>query len=228
MTPVSSSTTSVSKECPDMRRLLVSLVLLVALLASPALAYPPDRWDIVTTIRPQPALLSRYRIDAAGTPNYRLMAYRPRQMVATWNWTDASWGARTLTEASRYAGWDVIALNNQGVYRVTASDAFFRLTLTRAATVAVVWRGGATIPPWLSGWTADGTLHEDHFAGRDNPVYRMVLPAGANDLGGVYGAGQTVGDPRDVYLVLLAEADGTPSVAPPVGTGLTVPATNTP
>jgi hypothetical protein len=164
-----------------------------------------------------------HRSTSAGV-NYAKMAYRPRQFATGLVVADPFKGNLRVDNAGPYAGWDILDTYNYSNNRLQTRNDWLELQLNRRATVAVVWRGGTTIPNWLGGWTkaTDITV-----AGRPFPTYRRVLPAGKTDLGSVFNPGDNPnGRGRDTYWVLFAEADGLASPEPRVPSGRERPRPN--
>ena len=152
------------------------------------------------------------------------MQYRPRGAA---NGVDVEiyadiyeWNRDPIDDIGDYAGWDLLITDpNWPHYQMTRDDFLF-LDLNRAATVAVAWRDDGPAPQWLGTWTLSGTIVVDGDAAL---VYEKVLAAGEHWLGS---AGGTESDTKDVYFVLLAEADGAPSAAPATPSGQSTPAPN--
>jgi hypothetical protein len=176
-----------------------------------------------------PALLTSYVVR--GDPDYRIswsapnFRYRPRQFVVG---LQADSGGRAGSEArvddtGSYSGWDILNTPNLSVNTFASRADWFTFLLNRPATVAIVWRGGNPVPTWLSSWNRGGDVV---LTGKSVPTYVRAFPAGEVRLGGVYEPGSTSTVSRDTYLILLAEADGTPSKTPPVPAGKELPQPN--
>ena len=63
-----------------------------------------------------PTLLSRHEIRGP-LPEARNLVYRPRQFGAGLAVDDASWGDQRVDNPGPYAGWDVLAMPNEGIPR---------------------------------------------------------------------------------------------------------------
>ena len=173
-------------------------------------------------------LMSWYDIrPASGVPDYQLTAYQPGAFATGWTYTDPSWGATTIEDAGTFAGWDFHPTLNHASQRYQSTPDWFTFGLTRDATVAVVWRGGTTVPSWLAGWERAGevratwTYPSGQVVHPTFPVYRTSFAAGEVALGGVNDPGLSA--TLDTYWVLLAEADSTPPAPPPVPSGREAP-----
>jgi hypothetical protein len=190
-------------------------------------AVPPTNTPTATATTPvgttnQPAILNSYAIDGPQ-PDYNLVKYRPRQFVVGYRYNAGDWPGEVRVEnPGVYAGWDVLNTPSQQINTVMNDPNWLTLRLNRAAQVAIVWRGGSSVPGWLSSWTKAGTVM---LSGNTYPTYRRSLGAGTHELGSVYD--YDGGTPRWTYLVLFAEADGRPSPAPAVPAGRTLPPPNT-
>lgn len=144
-----------------------------------------------------PTLLARYYVlQNAGVwqRNTLGMMYRPRQY-----------------RESPYEGWDVLEVPGDSFRSYTRPDWLY-VTLTRPATLVVVWRG-PTPGAWLEDWQEVPEVS----GGR---AFRQVFPAGEVVLGAIGGL------ENDAYTVLLAEADGSPAAPPEVPAGLETPQPN--
>ena len=131
------------------------------------------------------------------------------------------WNTDIIDDVGVYAGWDLLITDpNWPHYQMTRDDFLF-LELNRAATVAVAWRDDGPAPGWLGSWTLANTITVD---GDNVVVYEKVLPAGEHWLGSPEG---TESDTKDVYFVMLAEADGSAPSAPATPEGQAVPTPNT-
>ena len=172
-----------------------------------------------------PVLLARYGINLphAGV-DWSKVAYRPRQFTNGLVVPDPTRGPLRVDTAGAYAGWDFFSAYNFSVHRVATAGDWLELQLNRAATLAVVWRGGAAVPSWLAGWSKGTAVG---VAGKHFPTYRRRFQAGRVTLGAVYDSGDQPGNiTRDTYWVLLAEDNGTPSPQPPVPAGRERPRPN--
>jgi len=129
--------------------------------------------------------------------------------------------------APPYAGWDRLSLPgqfvNDGINTTMSNADWLTLMLNRPATLAIVWRGVLDPPAWLRSWSQAENVAID---GHTYPTYRKTFPTGTVTLGGVNDPGDTTSQPT--YLVLFAEADGTPSPAPAVPDGKETPQPNQP
>lgn len=174
-----------------------------------------------------PTLLASYVFR--GDPDYLVsfqefgVAYRPRQFRAGLP-LDTGDRAATVDSPGPYDGWDVLNTPNGGVSTIEARDDWLRMRLSRAATLAVVWRAGEPRPNWLSGWQPGGTVTIE---GQAYPSYRRAFPAGIAELGSVYNPGERGGS-RATYLVLFGESDGSPCAAPTPPAGRALPDANAP
>lgn len=169
----------------------------------------------------EPAILSGY-ILRGPQPDYAIVKYRPRQFGEGLD-VDLTEGEALVGNAGPYAGWDVLNTPSRGINTIIGRSDWLTISLSRAATVAIVWRGGTPLPAWLAGWEAGETVVVD---GDTAPTYRRTVPAGDLTLGSVYDPGPDQSISRRTYLVLLAEADGKPSAAPAVPPGAETPAAN--
>lgn len=155
-----------------------------------------------------PTLLASYVIQPY--PQYAAARYTPRSFTA-----------------SPYDNWDVLRLPgnaiNDGINTTMSDPNWLTLQLNRPATVAIVWRGQMAPPAWLASWTPAEQVTID---GASYPSYRKSFPAGPVTLGGVNDPGATTSQPT--YLVLFAEADGTPTPPPGVPDGKEMPQPNQP
>ncbi|MDH3499895.1 MAG: S-layer homology domain-containing protein [Acidimicrobiia bacterium] len=130
------------------------------------------------------------------------------------------WNSDIINDIGAYAGWDLLITDPNWPHYQMNRDDFLFLALNRAATVAVVWRDEGPAPAWLQSWALRGTVVVD---GRNALVYESTLPAGEHWLAS---PGGTEVDTKDVYFVLLAEADGTTSSAPATPSGKSFPTPN--
>jgi hypothetical protein len=171
-------------------------------------------------------LLARYGINLpnAGV-DWSKVAYRPRQFANGLVVPDPTRGPLRVDNAGTYAGWDFFPTYNWSVHRAATAPDWQELQLNRAATLAVVWRGGPAVPQWLAGWTKGPVVGA---GGKQFPTYRRRVAAGRVTLGAVYDPGAQPGPnvTRDTYWVLLAEDNGTPSPQPPVPAGRERPRPN--
>lgn len=158
--------------------------------------------------------VTRHESDRTNRHSVRNMGYWPRSFrpgldVNPVPGTDG-WQVDRVDDAGAYAGWDALTPGTSwGFEKYGKDDGWFRFRLNRPATVAVVWRDDAPRPSWLrSGWTERTPVEID---GRVARVYTRSYPAGLVKLGTVEGSDS---DPRTMYTVLLAEADGEPTPAP--------------
>lgn len=172
-------------------------------------------------VAPQPTLVSAYRIWGPQ-PDYSIVRYRPRQFAAG---LDVDEGPQTLRvdAAATYAGWDVLVPPNREVSLVLDLKRWVDITLTRPASVAIVWRGGQPLPAWLQGWEPGPSVR---IGGQSAPTYRRHLAAGEHSFGAVFDPGALERSARQTYLVLLAEAGGAPSAPPAVPAGKAPPQPN--
>src|SRR5215213_10195293 len=129
-------------------------------------------------------LLALYDIHLpnAGV-DWSTVVYRPRQFTNGLAIADPTRGTLKVDAANAYAGWDFLSTLNWSVHRVATAGNWLELQLNRAATLAVVWRGGPTVPRWLAGWTKGPDVS---VAGTLFPTYRRRFQAGRVDLGAVY------------------------------------------
>lgn len=170
----------------------------------------------------QPTLLSAYLIRGPQ-PDYEIVKYQPRQFAAG---HDADPGDKTarIDDPGAYAGWDVMNTPNREINTIMDRNDWIDLTLTRAARLAIAWRGGEPLPAWLSGWTRSSDVVINGFT---VPTYVRDVQAGVLQLGSVYDPDAPYRYSRDNYLILFAEADGTPSPAPATPDGYEPPQPNT-
>jgi len=118
-----------------------------------------------------------------------------------------------VTSAGQYAGWDVLSPSTNWEFKnLGPRNNWMHFTLNRPATVAVVWRDNEAAPSWLDGWASGGTVIVD---GDIAPVFKKSFPAGPVSLGSV----EYKANWRDMYLILVAEQNGSPTQAPPVPPG---------
>jgi hypothetical protein len=173
-------------------------------------------------------LMGWYDINpASGVPEYEKTKYQPGAFATGFAYTDPTWGTTTVEDAGSYAGWDFHPTLNYASQRYQSTSNWFTFGLNRDATVAVVWRGGSTVPAWLAGWEPAGsvkatwTYPSGTVVHPTLQVYHKTFAAGEVALGGVNDPG--VSTSRDTYWVLLAEADSRPSSPPAVPSGYEVP-----
>lgn len=173
------------------------------------------------TSSPTPTLLARYLIRGPQ-PDYHIVRYRPRQFAVG---LDADPGDKIarVDNAGPYTGWDVLNTPNREISTILDMDDWLDLTLSRSATLAVVWRGDDPLPHWLSGWNRGQNVVIN---GEDTPTYTRLFPTGDVRLGSVYDPGASNRVARDTYLVLFAEANGVPASPPFVPAGREVPQPN--
>ncbi|WP_157202892.1 hypothetical protein [Calidithermus chliarophilus] len=150
-------------------------------------------------------------------PAVEAMFYRPRQFKSGVTIPDEQ-NHGAINDAGAYQGWDVLTPPNGGKHGgVWQYDkpVFVRLTLSRDARLAVVWRADpAKVPNWLkNNWSEQGKVR---IAGQDRRVFVKNFSAGqAVELGSVYDPGQRQAQNLETYWVLFAEKDGTPPAEPP-------------
>jgi hypothetical protein len=171
-------------------------------------------------------LLATYAHNSTlrGGVSWEYVVYRPRQVQAGLVINDPTRGELRVDNAGAYHGWDVLPTFNYSVHRIETGSIWTVLELNRAATVAIVWRGGVTLPSWLSGWAKAGNVT---ISGNSFPTYRKSFGRGKISLGGVYSPTDQPGNiTRDTYWILLAESDGLPSPAPIVPGGKAAPIPN--
>ena len=158
-------------------------------------------------------------VDEIYTDN---MQYWPRALAKNLDIEPYPDRAVTVDSPGRYAGWDVLSPSTNWEFKNTGprSD-WMNFTLNRPARLAVVWRDDFPLPSWLGSWSDGGTVAID---GDLHPVYEKNFAAGPVQLGTV----EYTNEWREMYLVLLAEANGNPSPAPPAPDGFTPAAANTP
>ena len=172
------------------------------------------------------ALVSRYHVirkdEGKDTVWTGSMQYWPRGLTKGLDIEPEPDREQFIDSAGRYAGWDVLSPATNWEFKNTgARNDWMNFTLNRPARVAVVWRDDFPLPSWLSGWSEGGTVAIE---GDLHPVYEKDFPAGPVTLGTV----EAGNDWREMYLVLLAEADGSPSPTPATPDGFTPVVPNTP
>lgn len=170
------------------------------------------------------ALVARYesrRDTSEGQiPDIYNARYSPRSFAAGMDILPDPDDVEVVNSPGRYGGWDVLSPSTRWEHLNRGPDNdWFRFTLNRDARVAVVWRSDDTRPGWLTSWTSGGTVIIDD---RIHNVYEKDLAAGETKLGSVEGQNNW----RRMYLVLLAESDGTPTPPPPAPAGWTTPLPN--
>jgi hypothetical protein len=160
----------------------------------------------------RPTLLGGYwqidRVHGIDEEQARAMRYRPWQFDSGADLFDLSDpGTHVVTAPGRYRGWDVLATREHRHASVNYPPMdYLLLRLNRDATVAIIWYGEThDLPAWLSGWQRGPDVG---ISGTMRPTYRTHLATGDHYLG--------TPERRNVqmYTVLLAEADGTPSPLP--------------
>ncbi|MDJ0792449.1 MAG: S-layer homology domain-containing protein [Acidimicrobiia bacterium] len=173
------------------------------------------------------ALVGRFHVRRTDTspiePYFvRNMGYWPRSFNSGQDINPVpgteNWQVDRVDDAGVYDGWDALSpANSWGFNSYRKDNTWMNFTLNRPARVGVVWRDDSPRPSWLqSGWSNGGTVQID---GRYAPVYEKSFPAGPVSLGTV----EANGDSRTMYLILLAESDGTPTPTPPVPSGKQYP-----
>ena len=171
------------------------------------------------------ALVSRYHVirkkDGVDTIYADNMKYWPRALAKGLNIDPYPGQADYVDSPGRYAGWDVLSPSTNWEFKnIGPRSDWMNFTLNRPARIAVVWRDDLPLPAWLSGWDEGGTVAID---GDLHPVYEKDYPAGEVKLGTV----EYTDDWREMYLILLAEADGSPTSTPPTPDGFTPVQSNT-
>ena len=171
------------------------------------------------------ALVARYHVLDRREDGVRIsveeMRYSPRSFLPGFDVAPDE-DVDLVDVAGEYAGWDALAPSVQWKYKNLYPDnVWMNFELNRSAQVAVVWRGDLPLPGWLAGWNQGGSVGID---GKFYPVYEKAFPAGSVALGSVEATTKW----REMYLVLLAEADGTPTAEPPVPAGYPIPRPNQP
>ena len=184
----------------------------------------------IVPLPPQPvdndaALIDRYHVmDVNESPSAITvwdMQYWPRSFASGLDIDPDPDGSDFVDDAGSYSGWDVLAPSTSWEFKnLGKDDDWLRFTLNRPAQVAVAWRGGLPIPSWLNTWTSAGFVYVD---GDTLPVYEKAFAAGPAALGSVEGAVEW----RDMYLVLLAEDNGSPTPKPAVPNGYSTPTPGT-
>ncbi len=192
--------------------------------ASPTPTTPP-----VGGVINQPAILEFYYMKST-LQDYGIMKYRPRQFNTSLNWNPGDYpGTIRVTNPGPYNNWDILntpsgSPEKGGFNGIVAEPEWVKIGLNRAAKLAIVWRGGSSIPSWLSSWTNTGVAGNVNISGNTYPTYTKAFAAGEYFFGSMYDSNGSA--PRDSYLVLFAEANGTPSNAPSAPQGQVVPTPN--
>jgi hypothetical protein len=168
----------------------------------------------------QPTILDQYELR--GPWDYDFAAYRPRQFAAGLD-VDAGAGTALVSGPGPYAGWDALLTPNEPPDQAFGSTNWVTLRLNRGATLAIVWRGGATVPSWLASWPRGADVV---VGGQTVPTFKKVVAAGEVALGGVYQPGEPFSTYRNTFTVLFAEASGTPPAPPQVPAGRDAPRPN--
>jgi hypothetical protein len=169
-------------------------------------------------------LLATYTINRPNTVNWSKVRYLPRRMGTGLSINDPTRGTLTVDHAGPYSKWDVFATYNYSVHRLETRSDWTVIELNRPATVGIVWRGGPSVPAWLSSWVRSGSVT---ISGIAYPVLRKAYGAGKVKLGAVYDPSAASGRAtRDTYWVLLAESDALPSPPPAVPGTLETPIAN--
>ncbi len=170
------------------------------------------------------ALVGRYHVVRRGdpVPYVRDAAYLPRSFDRGVDVDPDRDATVEVDSAGRYRGWDLLVPSTRWEFLNYAKlDDWFHFELTRPARVAVVWWDDEPAPSWLSDWELGGTVVID---GRLGQAYERDFGAGEVVLGSVEAGTEW----RRMYLVLLAEAGGTPTPTPPAPPGFTAPPPNRP
>ena len=190
----------------------------------------PQSLGMLSTSPNLSTLVSSYKvmrkIGGHDQPEYVGSVYRPRQVTAgtaievdTYN---SDHQKSTITDPKIYAGWDLLLPKNYRSFSTDTRPDWFGITLNRAATLAVGVRT-RDVPAWLSGWTVATPLTVTSNGKPETlRMFRKTFAAGPVNLGGV-SAGRG-GD--NMYIVMLAEQNGAPSVAPSVPAGQETPKPN--
>ncbi len=150
------------------------------------------------------------------------MQYWPRSFAKGLDIEPDHYSTDLVDSTGRYAGWDVLSPSTKWDYKnLPKKDDWLHLQLNRPARLGVAWRDDLPLPSWLTGWEEGGTVSID---GDLVPVYEQSFAAGEVVLGSV----EYTGDWREMYLVLLAEADGTSSPKPPAPEAFSAASANRP
>ncbi len=183
---------------------------------TPGSGFAPETGDL--------ALVARYHVldhENGNEIDVDDMKYWPRGFAKGLD-IEPDDSVDVVDSTGRYTGWDVLSPSTRWKYKnLVEKDDWFHFELNRAAVVGVVWRDELPLPSWLSGWAEGGTVSID---GDLVPVYEQAFPAGEVVLGSV----EYTGEWREMYLVLLAEGDGTPSPEPPAPDGFSAAEPNRP
>ncbi|MDJ0498906.1 MAG: S-layer homology domain-containing protein [Acidimicrobiia bacterium] len=172
------------------------------------------------------ALVARYHVirkdDGVDVIYTNNMRYWPRSMAKGLDIEPDPDYADKVDSPGRYTGWDVLSPSTRWEFKnIGPRNDWMNFTLNRPARVAVVWRDDFPLPGWLSGWDEGGSVAID---GDLHPVYEKDYPAGPVKLGTVEYSSEW----REMYLILLAEADGRPTPAPPAPAGFSPAKPNVP
>jgi hypothetical protein len=171
------------------------------------------------------ALVARYHVirkdDGVDTVYAEEMQYWPRGMGKNLDIAPDPDDVELVDSPGRYTNWDVLSPSTRWEFKnMGPRGDWMNFTLNRPSRVAVVWRDDFPLPSWLNGWDEGGSVAID---GDLNPVYEKDFPAGPVKLGTI----EYTTEWRQMYLILLAEADGKPSTTPPAPTGFTAASPNT-
>lgn len=179
-------------------------------------------------------LVFRYGVNASNG----LDRYQPRQLAVGFVAQDiqrnSSWA---VTNVGGFGGWDVFPFGRVGGGMTTeVSPNWATFELARPAKLGYVWRydpsvlGANPLPSWLAanGWVESGTidaLMQDPNRQWTGPwkVLTKEFPAGTATIP----SPSQNGNPKILPWILFAETGGTPSPAPSVPAGKTVPVPNT-
>ncbi len=174
-----------------------------------------------------PALVARYHVKDhdAGFPDEIEVGgsqYSPRSFRVGFDVEPDDDDIDRVDDAGPYLGWDVLMPSTWWEFRnYPAENDWFQFTLNRPARLAVAWRADLPLASWLTGWDAGGVVYID---GEATPVYEKDFAAGPVELGTI----EYTTKWREMYVVLLAEADGSPTPTPTTPSGYAVPAVNQP
>ena len=153
--------------------------------------------------------VKRYDVDGV---------YRPRQFAAGFDIDPDHDDTYPITNAGQYNGWDVFIPDRE--WSDSSSNEYINISLTRPARVAVVWVARwDPRPGWLGAWALSGTVGIDNEVAN---VYEKTLGYGENWIPGP----SADGDYSRNYILLFAETDSDPTVAPPVPAGEDTPQPN--
>jgi hypothetical protein len=172
------------------------------------------------------ALVARYHVvrkqDGIDTIYVDDMKYWPRAMAKDLDIEPNPDHRQLVDSPGRYAGWDVLSPSTRWEFKNAGPrNDWMNFTLNRPARVAVVWRDDFPLPGWLNSWAEGGSVAID---GDLHPVYEKDFPAGPVKLGTVEYSNEW----RQMYLIMLAEADGNPSPTPPAPDGFSAARSNVP